>query len=149
MAGTAVLNGFGRTLGDSVIGLQALFAAQALGAVEAGAVLFRLPGLSPVIQQLYGVADFARVDVLPWEEAAPERAFVGAAGYGRVIDMRDFAFDPAFRGVAMIDYFLGRLGVVPGDVPAGMRRNAWMRASNGPSEPLAASVDNAPVTSAD
>ena len=125
--GTAILNGFGRTLGDSVIGLQALCAAQALGAIGAVPVLFRLPGLSPVIQQLYGVADFARVDVLPWAEATPERDFAGAAGFGRVIDMRDFAFDPAFRGVAMIDYFLGRLGVVPGDVPGGMRRNAWLR----------------------
>ena len=127
MAGTAILNGFGRTLGDSVIGLQALFAAQALGAVDMHPVLFRLPGLSPVIQQLYGVADFARVDVLPWEEATPERAFAAAAAFGRVIDMRDFAFDPAFRGVAMIAYFRARLGLVPGDVPPGLRRNIWLR----------------------
>ena len=103
MAGTAVLNGFGRTLGDSVIGLQALFAAQAMGAMEGAPVLFRLPGLPVVLQQLYAAAPFARVDVLPWEEVTPERPFAGAAGFGRVIDIRDFAFDPAFRGVAMID----------------------------------------------
>ena len=46
--------------------------------------------------------------------------------FARTIDLRDFAFDPAFRGVAMIDFFLARLGLDPARVPAGLRRNAWL-----------------------
>ena len=45
MGGIAILNGFGRTLGDGVIGLQALLAAQTLGAIGPRPTLFRLPGL--------------------------------------------------------------------------------------------------------
>ena len=123
----AILNGFGRTLGDSIIGLQALSAAQDLGVVPPRPTLFRLPGLPAMVQATYeAAADFCDVATLPWEDATPERPFAGAAGFGRVIDIRDFAFDPAFRGTAMIDYFLRCLGVDPAVVPAGQRRNAWL-----------------------
>ena len=127
MGGIAILNGFGRTLGDGVIGLQALLAAQTLGAIGPRPTLFRLPGLPSVIQQIYEAADFAVVETLPWGDATPDRQFALAAAFARVIDIRDFAFDPGFRGTAMIDYFLTRLGVDPAAVPATLRRNTWLR----------------------
>ena len=127
MEATAILNGFGRTLGDSIIGLQALEAARAAGAVAGRVVLFRLPGLPAVIEDTYrAAADLAEVAELPWDDATPARPFAPAAGFDRVIDIRDFAFDPAFRGAAMIDYFLAALGADPAAVPPAGRRNAWL-----------------------
>ncbi|MCW3477325.1 glycosyltransferase family 9 protein [Limobrevibacterium gyesilva] len=123
----AILNGFGRTLGDSIIGLQALHAARTLGAIPGKPVLFRLPGLSPLIEAVYAAAaDLAEVRELPWTDATPERPFTPAAAFARVIDIRDFAFDPAFRGAPMIDYFLRHLGVAPAGVPPALKRNAWL-----------------------
>ena len=124
---TAIVNGFGRTLGDSIIGLQALSIAVAHGAIAPRPTLFRLPGLSPIIQQAYAAAgDLATVDTLPWEDATRDRPFGRVAWFTRAIDIRDFAFDPAFRGVAMIDYFLRCLGVDPAAIPAAERRNTWL-----------------------
>lgn len=123
----AILNGFGRTLGDSIIGLQALHAARALGLLAREAVLFRLVLPSPVIEGLYALAaSLAEIRELPWADATPDRPFAGASGFAEVLDIRDFAFDPAFRGVAMIDYFLRRLGVDPQTVPPRWRRNTWL-----------------------
>ncbi len=123
----SILNGFGRTLGDSIIGLQALSAAQTLGVIGARPTLFRLPGLPAMVQAAYAVAaDMAEIATLPWDAATPDIPFAPADGFDRVIDMRDFAFDPAFRGVAMIDYFLGRLGLDPMTVASALRRNAWL-----------------------
>lgn len=123
----AILNGFGRTLGDSIIGLQALFAARSLGLLARAPVLYRLVMPSPVIEDVYrAAADLAEIRELPWDHATRDTAFPPAAGFAETIDMRDFAFDPAFRGVAMIDYFLARLGVAPCRVPAAWRRNLWL-----------------------
>ncbi|HET9018020.1 MAG TPA: glycosyltransferase family 9 protein [Acetobacteraceae bacterium] len=91
-------------------------------------VLFRLPGLSAAVRGTYAAADFAETRVLPWEHATPDRPFPHAVGFARVIDLRDFAFDPGFRGVAMIDFFLDRLGLDPAAVPSTLRRNAWLAA---------------------
>ncbi len=126
-AAHAILNGFGRTLGDSIIGLQALAAATALGALPAPPVLFRLPGLPAMVAAPYAAAaDLAAVADLPWDAAEPAHPWPGAAGFARVTDLRDFAFDPEFRGTAMIDYFLRRLGLDPAAVPPALRRNAWL-----------------------
>lgn len=123
----AILNGFGRTLGDSIIGLQALHAATSLGLIAPDPVLFRLTMPSPVIEDAYRLAaEFADIRPLPWDDATRERPFAGAAGFEHVIDIRDFAFDPAFRGMAMIDYFLSRLGIAPASVPPEWRRNTWL-----------------------
>jgi hypothetical protein len=110
-----------------VIGLQALRAALDLGTLPGPPVLFRLPGLSPIVQGVYAAAaDFCEVRTLPWADETPARRFAPAAGFDRVIEMRDFAFDPAFRGVAMIDFFLRHLGLAPETVPSSLRRNAWL-----------------------
>jgi hypothetical protein len=125
---TTILNGFGISLGDSIIGLQALFAARSLGAIAGPVVLGRTePPAKPLVPQLYGLAtDFATV--LPMAEAPRT---------GRVIDIRDFAFDPVFAQVAMIDFFLTRLGLEPAAVPSALKRIGWLaeRAGSVPTPP--------------
>jgi hypothetical protein len=107
--------------------VQALAAALTLGALAAPPVLFRLPVLPALVRQVYEAAgDLCAVRTLPWADETPARPFAGAAGFAQVIDLRDFAFDPAFRGVAMIDFFLARLGLDPAGVPPTLRRNAWL-----------------------
>jgi len=125
----AILNGFGISLGDSVIGLQALYAAQAMGGFPRP-LLVRRAGRAMVAQIYTLAADFADLHVLPgdWPEEIGQ-------GDARVIDLRDFAFDPGFRGVAMIDFFLGRLGLDPAGVPASLRRNSWVAPRARPSTP--------------
>jgi hypothetical protein len=100
-------------------------------------VLFRLPGLPAVQRELYAAATFAAVRTLPWRDATPARAYPPARLFGRTIDLRDFALDPAFRGVAMIDFFLARLGVDPAAIPAAERRNAWLLRHVAPAAPPA------------
>ena len=86
-------------------------------------VLYRLPGLSPMLRSLYDAAgDIARVAELSWNAATPDIP-VDATD---AIDLRDYAFDPAFQGVAMIDFFLDRLGIDPASVPSAARRNTWL-----------------------
>ena len=68
-----------------------------------------------MVRQLYALArDFAGLDTLAAQPA------------GHVIDLRDFAFDPSFRGVPMIDWFLARLGLDPAAVPSAEKRNTWL-----------------------
>ncbi len=129
--GLAIVNGFGLTLGDSIIGLQALHAARALGALDDHpAVLFRRqPERSATVAALYRLVDAHVATVRPqpfrWSGPAPKA----------VIDMRDFAFDPPFRGMAMIDYFLGYFGLDPGAVPPALKRNGWLAAHIRPRRP--------------
>lgn len=122
----AILNGFGRTLGDGVIGLQALHAAMQIGAIPARPVLYRLPNLPSMVQQLYAAAEFAETRILPWHHATPETTFEPENQFDSVIDIRDFAFDPDFLRHSMIDFFLSRLSVEPASLPPASRRNAWL-----------------------
>ena len=79
------------------------------------------PG-KPLVPQIYRLAaDFA--EVVPMAEAPTS---------GRIIDIRDFAFDPFFRQVAMIDFFLTRLGLRPASVPASLKRMSWLAARAAP-----------------
>ena len=134
----AILNGFGRSLGDGIIGLQALWIALDMGCVSPDPVLFRLTGLPPTLVELYAAAPFCECRDLGWHEAAPHREVAGASEFARVLDLRDFALDPAFRGIAMIDFFLGRLGAEPARVPAIRRRNTWLADHVAPRPPPAA-----------
>ncbi len=128
----AILNGFGRTLGDSLIGLTALAAARAH--LPPDPVLFRLPGLAPVQQALYHTAGAAVRD-LPWEAALPGRPFAPSAGFARVIELRDFAYDAAFARTSMVDFFLARLGLDPAAVPPAAKRNTWLAERLRPAPP--------------
>jgi len=133
--GVAILNGFGRSLGDGIIGLQALSLALAQGSIPAHPVLFRLPGLSPLLEQLYAVAEFAEVRTLPWSDETPARPFALKKNFSRTIELRDFAFDPNFRACSMIDFFLTRLGVDPASVPPDRKRNTWLHSRVHPALP--------------
>jgi len=118
VSGLLILNGFGLSLGDSLIGLQALHAARQLGRITGRVILRRGPGLSAMVDALYGLCRFAEI-----EHGDPSEL---TAHLGPVIDLRDLAFDPRFAGVAMIDFFLARLGVAPATVPATLKRNLWL-----------------------
>jgi hypothetical protein len=122
----AILNGFGRTLGDGIIGLQALHLAIRLGVVPARPTLFRLAGFGPMVDAIHAAADFAEIRILPLAHATPKTQFRGADEFDRVIDIRDFAFAADFQQTSMIDFFLRRLGVDPQFVPSGLKRNAWL-----------------------
>ncbi|MGE3148935.1 MAG: glycosyltransferase family 9 protein [Pseudorhodoplanes sp.] len=123
MSWIAIVNGFGLTLGDSIIGLQALHAANARDAFgRARAITFRLqPERSAAIGDLYMLApQLAEIHPQPYHD-------IGLGEPERLIDIRDFAFDPSFRGVAMIDFFLGKLGLDPAAVPGALKRNVWLK----------------------
>jgi len=114
---TTILNGFGISLGDGIIGLQALAVARSSGAIQGTVVLGRRePAAKPLVPQLYRrAADLAGVEPM---DAAPLE--------GRVIDIRDFALDPAFACISMIDFFLDKLGVDPAAVLSAEKRNTWL-----------------------
>lgn len=114
---TTILNGFGISLGDGIIGLQALSIARSTGAIQGPVVLGRRePAAKPLLPPLYRrAADLA--EVVPLDEAPLD---------GTVIDIRDFALDPGFACIAMIDFFLGKLGVDPAAVPSAEKRNTWL-----------------------
>ncbi len=130
----AILNGFGRTLGDGIIGLQALQVAIRVGAVPPYPTLFRLPDLPTMVQAIHAAAGFAAIRALPRGFATRDRRFE-VEGFDRVIDLRDFAFDPDFRCRPMIDFFLRRLGVEPSQVPPAARRNSWVAEHVKPEKP--------------
>jgi hypothetical protein len=135
LARVAIMNGFGRTLGDGIIGLQALYIATKLDVVPHQPVVYRLPGLPAMVQAVHAAAEFVEVRTLPWDFATPNTRFAEAERFSRVIDIRDFAFDPDFRRSSMIDFFLRRLGVEPGLVPPSSRRNTWLARCVRPSRP--------------
>lgn len=119
---TTILNGFGISLGDGIIGLQALAAARETGALIGRVVLGRTePPAKPLVPQLYHLA----------EELAEIRPMAKAPRAGRVIDIRDFAFDPRFARVSMIDFFLARLEIDPHSIPPALKRNRWLRSRAG------------------
>lgn len=129
----AILNGFGMTLGDGVIGLTALAAARAEGALgDRTPILVRKPLFGRrLINQLYAAAKpLADTTWFPYRAALP-RPFEDR------IDIREFAFDPGFRGVAMIDFFLARLNADPALISPRAKRNLWLARALHPSRPHA------------
>ena len=114
---TTVLNGFGISLGDGIIGLQALSIARNSGFLQGRVVLGRQePQAKPLVPQLYAHAAHM-AEIWPMDQAPRD---------GRVIDIRDFAFDPAFASISMIDFFLGKLGMDAAAVPSIQKRNRWL-----------------------
>src|ERR1700761_4697279 len=102
----AILNGFGRSLGDGIIGLQALHLAMQFGTIAARPTLYRLPHLSAAIQSVHAAADVADIRSRAASQLTPETKFGDADDFDRVIDIRDFAFAPDFQCTSMIDFFL-------------------------------------------
>jgi hypothetical protein len=129
MRGLTILNGFGRSLGDGIIGLQALSLAIEEGTITDTPVLARLPNLPRPLQELYTLAsDMARVEPLDWKYEQRGQLPDFCVDYANVIDLRDFAFDPAFRGTSMIDFFLRNLDLDPHAITSARKRNRWLAA---------------------
>ncbi len=121
-----VINGMGVTLGDSVIGLQAL---HVLKTRNRGMRIhvYRSP-YTPELNRLYRRVPFLEtVADLP----VPLEAFAG----GAVVDLADFVFRPAFARTPMIDYFLAALGVDPRRVGPWEKNPDWLRELRLPSLP--------------
>lgn len=105
-----------------MIGLAALAAARAAGALEdRRPLLVRKPLFGRrLIHQLYAAAKpLADTTWFPYRADQPRPI-------EDRIDIREFAFNPAFRGVAMIDFFLRNLGADPAQIPAAAKRNLWL-----------------------
>ena len=123
--GTAILNGFGRTLGEGILGLQALKIAVDDGHLGPGLSLMRADGVPGVVEAMYRYArGFAPVAYVPHLEDMP--GAISDTTTGEVLDLRGFLEDPGFRSVSMIDYFLRRLSVPPASIPSARKRNTWL-----------------------
>jgi hypothetical protein len=113
-----VLNGMGVTLGDSIIGMNALAWLKARHP-RLHIHLYRTPHAPPFVERLYAMARHIvfRVSYLP----------VPAAGLpDEVVDLSDFLHWPAFDREPMVDFFFRGLGMVAEDVPAAAKANRWL-----------------------
>lgn len=124
-----LLNGMGVTLGDSVIGINALAWLKARHP-RLRIHLYRTPHAPPFVERLYAMASHLvdRVSYLPVAaDSLPHD----------VIDLSDFLYWPVFHQEPMVDFFLRSLGIAPADVPASDKRNAWLARLRMPALPPA------------
>ena len=122
-----VINGMGVTLGDSIIGMNAL---AWLKARQPGVRihLYRTRHAPAHVERLYPMASHIvdHLHYLPKPLAAiPHDA----------IDLSDFLFWPPFATQPMVDFFLQSLGVAPDEVPAAAKCNRWLAGLDLPSLP--------------
>jgi Glycosyltransferase family 9 (heptosyltransferase) len=113
-----VLNGMGVTLGDSVIGMNALAwlkARHPLLRIH----LYRTPHAPRYVERLYQLASHIveAVTYLPRPlRAIPEE----------VVDLSDFLHWPRFRSEPMVDFLIRGLGLASDAVPASAKANRWL-----------------------
>jgi hypothetical protein len=115
-----LINAFGVTLGDSIIGLSALFALKRLHP-QLRFTLYRPRHAPRYVQQLYELAapEFGAIVDLPVPLAhLPDDALK--------IDIGNHLFWPRFASMPMIDFFLWALGMAPDRIPASGKRNRWL-----------------------
>jgi hypothetical protein len=115
-----IINGMGVTLGDSIIGLTALFAIKKRHP-SLDVALYRPAHAPRYVQRIYELATPAigTVRDLPV-------TLDSLAGGDLSIDIGNHLFWPAFAARPMIDFFLWALGVAPAGIPAAEKRNAWL-----------------------
>ncbi|AET89893.1 MULTISPECIES: glycosyltransferase family 9 protein [Caballeronia] len=114
-----LVNAFGVTLGDSIIGLSALAAIRRRHPHLAFTV-YRPARAPRYVQRLYelarGLCDLVDLPVplasLPADELR--------------IDIGNQLFWPRFASMPMIDFFLWAMGVAPGSIAAEDKRNRWL-----------------------
>jgi Glycosyltransferase family 9 (heptosyltransferase) len=113
-----ILNGMGVTLGDSIIGMNAL-AWLKHGDPSLRIELYRSRHTPAVVERLYELAraivDQVHYLPLPLGELPAD-----------VIDLSDFVHWPVFATAAMVDFFAQGLGIAAGDMPASMKANRWL-----------------------
>ncbi|CCD38262.1 ADP-heptose:LPS heptosyltransferase [Candidatus Paraburkholderia kirkii UZHbot1] len=115
-----LINAFGVTLGDSVIGLSALFAVKRRYR-HLAFTIYR-PACAPrYVHRLYELVEllFGQVVDLP----VPLASLPGDA---LKIDIGNQLFWPRFASMPMIDFFLWAMGIEPASIPAGDKRNRWL-----------------------
>jgi len=122
-----VLNGMGVTLGDSIIGMNALAWLKDLH-LALRIHLYRTPHAPPYVERLYQLASpiVERVTYLPMPlKSLPEE----------VVDLTDFLYWPLFSSEPMVDFFMRGLGIPLDGVPASAKANRWLSRLPVPSLP--------------
>ncbi|KXV02643.1 ADP-heptose--LPS heptosyltransferase [Caballeronia megalochromosomata] len=115
-----LVNAFGVTLGDSIIGLSALFAVKRLHPHLRFAI-YRPARAPRYVQRLYALAapGFAGIVDLPVPRASLPVDELR-------IDIGNQLFWPHFASMPMIDFFLWAMGVAPERIAAGDKCNRWL-----------------------
>ncbi|MFM0324025.1 glycosyltransferase family 9 protein [Caballeronia glebae] len=115
-----LVNAFGVTLGDSTIGLSALFAVQRLHP-HLRFTIYRPARAPRYVQRLYELAAPRLCDVV--DLPVP---LVSLPADELKIDIGNHLFWPRFASMPMIDFFLWAMGVAPASIPADDKRNHWL-----------------------
>jgi hypothetical protein len=113
-----LLNGMGVTLGDSIIGMNALAWLKARHPALR-IQLHRTPHALPFVERLYQLASHIvePVAYLPRPlHALPEE----------VVDLSDFLYWSSFDSEPMVDFFIRGLGLDPHEVSASAKANRWL-----------------------
>lgn len=120
-----VLNGMGVTLGDSIIGMNAL---AWLKTVQPALCihLYRTPHAPPFVERLYQLASriVEPVTYLP----APLQTLPDD-----IVDLSDFLYWPLFASEPMVDFFMRGLGLAADSVPISAKANHWLTSLSVPS----------------
>ncbi len=116
-----LINAFGVTLGDSIIGLTALFAIRRRYP-HLKFTLYRPARAPRYVQRIYALAaplfDGEIVDLpVPLASLSVDEL---------MIDIGNHLFWPQFVSMPMIDFFLWAMGVAPRDIAAEDKRNRWL-----------------------
>jgi len=122
-----VLNGMGVTLGDSIIGMNALAWLKTRHPTMR-VHLYRTPHAPAFVVRLYALASrlVESVTYLPMPlENLPKD----------VVDLSDFLYWPAFASEPMVDFFMRGLGIALDAVPASAKANRWLSGLSVPSIP--------------
>ncbi|SPB15847.1 ADP-heptose--LPS heptosyltransferase [Caballeronia novacaledonica] len=115
-----LVNAFGVTLGDSIIGLSALFAVKRLHP-HLRFTIWRPARAPRYVQRLYALAAPALGDIA--DLPAPLASLPANA---LRIDIGNQLFWPRFASMPMIDFFLWAMGVAPERIAAAGKRNRWL-----------------------
>jgi hypothetical protein len=113
-----VVNGMGVTLGDSIIGMNAL-AWLKTRHPTLRIHLYRSPHAPPFVERLYQLASHLvePVTYLPTPlQTLPEG----------LVDLSDFLYWPLFASEPMVDFFFRGLGIAKDSVPASAKANRWL-----------------------
>lgn len=113
-----ILNGMGVTLGDSIIGMNALTWLKARHP-SLRIHLYRTLHAPAFVASLYALARHIVADVSCLPVAADQLP-------EDTIDLSDFLHWPTFDSEPMVDLFFRSLGMAPQAVPATAKRNGWM-----------------------
>jgi hypothetical protein len=115
-----LVNAFGVTLGDSIIGLSALFAVKRRHP-HLRFTIYRPARAPRYVKRLYALAapGFGDIVDLPVPLASLPANELR-------IDIGNQLFWPRFASMPMIDFFLWAMGIAPENIAAGDKRNRWL-----------------------